>query len=125
MTSSSGSAFEPSSVMTCPFTVTRPALIKSSAWRRDATPACARIFWRRSCIPLLLHFLGYFFFCSGLTLDEFLEFLHRRQVAEVFQAEMDEEFLGGFVEDGTAKHFFAPGSIDEFLVEKRFDDPAG
>src|SRR6266567_2410088 len=32
----------PCVVITCPFTWTRPAAINSSAWRREAMPACAR-----------------------------------------------------------------------------------
>src|SRR5216684_6817263 len=44
------SALVPSSVTVCPLTVTWPEEISSSAWRREATPARAIIFWRRSSI---------------------------------------------------------------------------
>src|SRR5579863_7555329 len=44
----SGSAFVPSSVTTFPFTFTCPLLISSSALRREAIPAAAIIFCRRS-----------------------------------------------------------------------------
>jgi hypothetical protein len=39
MVDRAGSAFAPISVTTCPFTVTRPARIISSAARLEATPA--------------------------------------------------------------------------------------
>src|SRR5436853_3549954 len=53
MWSRSASAFEPSSVTTRPFTVTRPSRIIDSASRREATPAWAMIFCSRStCITL-------------------------------------------------------------------------
>lgn len=42
------SALAPSSVTGEPFTKTRPSVISSSAFRRDAIPALAIIFWRRS-----------------------------------------------------------------------------
>ncbi len=48
MTSRSGSALVPCSVTTAPLSVTRPAAMISSALRREAMPAAARIFWRRS-----------------------------------------------------------------------------
>src|SRR6266404_1862051 len=50
MVSVSGSALVPSSVMTWPWRVTRPAVMISSALRREAMPAEARIFWRRVSI---------------------------------------------------------------------------
>src|SRR4029077_5520142 len=46
--SRSGSALVPSSVTTSPFSVTRCAVISSSALRRDATPDAAIIFCNRS-----------------------------------------------------------------------------
>src|SRR5271166_4599212 len=48
MWSVSGSALLPNSVTTVPFTFTWPALINSSALRREAIPAAAMIFCRRS-----------------------------------------------------------------------------
>jgi len=47
MLSVSGSALVPSSVTIWPLRVTRPAVMISSALRREAMPAEARIFWRR------------------------------------------------------------------------------
>ena len=46
--SCSGSARVPSVRTTTPFTVTRPARMSASAWRREATPAALKIFCRRS-----------------------------------------------------------------------------
>src|SRR5579864_919747 len=48
MWSRSGSALLPSSVTICPLTDTTPELISSSALRRDAIPAAAMIFCKRS-----------------------------------------------------------------------------
>src|SRR5215217_7631875 len=48
MWSRAGSAFVPCSRTTSPLTVTSPASINSSAWRRDASPAAAINFCRRS-----------------------------------------------------------------------------
>src|SRR4029077_17623024 len=50
MWSRDSSAFVPSSVTVRPLTVTWPEEMSSSAWRREATPARAIIFWRRSSI---------------------------------------------------------------------------
>src|SRR5262245_892874 len=49
MASRSGSAFSPSAA-TRPLTVTSPSRISSSALRREAIPARARIFCRRSSL---------------------------------------------------------------------------
>src|SRR5260221_10748196 len=48
MSSRAGSALLPSSRTVAPFTCTRPSSISCSLARRDATPACDRIFWIRS-----------------------------------------------------------------------------
>src|SRR4051812_44291815 len=48
MSSASGSAFVPSSRAGVPLTVTRPSSISCSEARREATPACDRIFCSRS-----------------------------------------------------------------------------
>ncbi len=50
MWSRAPSALVPSSVTILPLTWTRPWVMSSSAWRRLATPAWARIFWRRSSL---------------------------------------------------------------------------
>src|SRR6187402_1945544 len=47
MSSAAGSALTPISRIVWPFTETRPSSISFSAARRDAIPACDRIFWRR------------------------------------------------------------------------------
>ena len=47
-----GSALVPSSRTVAPLTVTRPSSISCSDARRDATPACDRIFWRRSTLSV-------------------------------------------------------------------------
>src|ERR1700730_11162885 len=48
MSSRAASAFVPSSRTVVPFTVTRPSSISFSEARREAIPACDRIFWIRS-----------------------------------------------------------------------------
>ena len=48
MVSAEGSALVPSAVTILPLMVTRPARMSSSDLRREATPAEARSFWRRS-----------------------------------------------------------------------------
>src|SRR5258706_10827805 len=99
MWSLSRSAFEPSSVMVFPFTVTRPSTINSSALRRLVTPACDRIFCRRSSGIFrggLRRFerkfrLGRLRPVLRLTnrhASQFLEFLQRRQLAQVLQPEL-------------------------------------
>src|SRR4051812_16036466 len=60
MSSRVASALVPSSVTMWPFTWTRPCLISSSDRRRDATPACERIFCRRSAIPPCRSVYGFF-----------------------------------------------------------------
>src|SRR5512146_1633469 len=49
MLSRCGSALLPNSLTISPFTDTRPWVINSSAWRREAMPAAAMIFCSRSC----------------------------------------------------------------------------
>src|SRR5580765_2158363 len=66
-----------------------------------------------------------FFFGSGLVLDELFELFHAWQIAEILQAEMNEEFFGGLIEDGPAQNILPAGGRNEFLVEQRFDDTAG
>src|SRR5437867_10785825 len=55
MSSRAGSALVPSSRIVAPFTVTRPSSISCSDARREAMPACDRIFCRRSISPTLYH----------------------------------------------------------------------
>src|ERR1035437_5846659 len=50
MWSRPASALVPSTVTTLPLTCTRPCSIMASALRRLATPAAARVFWRRSSL---------------------------------------------------------------------------
>src|SRR5438552_3503008 len=83
MWSRSRSAFEPSSVMTDPFTDTRPAWISSSAFLRLAMPACERIFCSLSSGISRRGSLGFglglrFFY--QLETSQFLEFLERGQL---------------------------------------------
>src|SRR5580658_5309867 len=114
MWSTSASALVPSSVTTFPFTLTWPALISSSALRREAIPAAAIIFCRRSAgIERASNLAGQLFFLSSglgdvfrlriglmrlrrvfcrnqLPLERFrhqlLELLHARQFVHVVQA---------------------------------------
>src|SRR5262249_59566156 len=58
MSSDDGSALLPSAVTVTPFTVTRPSSMRCSEERREATPACDRIFWRRSILPTTLYHEG-------------------------------------------------------------------
>ncbi len=44
---------------------------------------------------------------------------------EVFEAEAEEEFLAGFVEDGAADDLFAAGGGDELAREEGAEDAAG
>ena len=54
ISSTDGSAFDPSSVTVLPLTVTRPCVISVSAVRREATPAAERIFCRRIIVVYAL-----------------------------------------------------------------------
>ena len=50
---------------------------------------------------------------------DLLEFLERRQLAQVLEAELDQKFLGGLVEDRLADDVLAPGCRDQLAVEQR------
>src|SRR5580693_2543254 len=141
MWSTSGSALLPSSVTTVPFTFTWPALMSSSALRRDAMPAAAIIFCRRSAGM----YEGLFFLSGGLrdlfrrrrirvlrwrrvfrrnqlSLKRFrhqlLEFFHARQFVDVLQSEAHQEFFGRLVQNGTPNHLLAARCGDQFAVEQ-------
>ncbi len=57
--------------------------------------------------------------------SEGFEFLEAGEFIEIAEAEAHQEFLGGFVEDGAAHDFLAPGGGDEFFVEEGGDDAGG
>ena len=84
-------------------------------------------------IFLLLHFIGGFwgvvFHGDLILLGEFaghlLKLFDAGKLAEVFEAEAEEEFLGGFVEDGAADDLFAAGGGDELAGEEGAEDAAG
>src|SRR5579872_28359 len=115
MLSRSRSALEPSSVMVAPFTDTRPAWINSSAFLRLAMPACERIFcnrssgigcrrfWPRGLSLGLSRRLGLRFF-HQFQASQFLELLECRQLFQILQPELDQEFLGGLVGEWPAHH---------------------
>src|SRR5688500_5809618 len=54
MSSTSGSAFVPSSLTVAPLTWTRPSSMSFSAARREAMPAAEMIFCNRTCIRPIL-----------------------------------------------------------------------
>src|SRR6266478_527645 len=62
-----------------------------------------------------------FFFSSSLVLDELLKFFHAWQLAQIFQAKMNEEFLRCLIEDRPAEHVLAACGGNEFLVKKCLD----
>src|SRR3954468_1282849 len=76
MSSASGSARVPSSVIVVPLTVTRPCWISVSAVRREAMPAADKIFCRRSAMALVDFFFDFFvvdfFFVDSFCVDCFL-----------------------------------------------------
>src|SRR5712691_4408062 len=53
-----------------------------------------------------------------LLAEHLRELLDLRQLAEVLQAEVEEELLRGAVEHRTADHFLAPRDADEALLEE-------
>src|SRR5687767_10738415 len=98
MWSRAGSAFVPGSRTTSPLTVTSPASIISSACRRLASPAAAINFCRRSSIN------------SSLKLAaarEVFEVFDVRQLAQVFEAELEEEVFRRAVHHRAADRLFA------------------
>src|SRR5579863_3354143 len=129
--------------------------MSSSALRREAMPAAAMIFWRRSAgIRLRLAFSlfglgfggeaafggseaftggrlagrGHSLGCClvvgcrtllrrrieqlGLRIAQLLELFHAGQLADVLQAEAQQEFLGRLVEDGPPDNLLAAGGRD-------------
>jgi len=138
MWSRSRSALDPSSVTTAPLTVTRPATIICSAWRRDATPACERIFWIRSSgissprwrVGGLLRRLFRLRHAGQFRLLRFrechapdlFEFLERWQLAQVLQPELDQKLPGGLVKDRPADDVLAPRRRDQLTVQQRLQN---
>ena len=55
----------------------------------------------------------------------FLKLLHRRKFGYVFEPEAEEEFAGGFVQDGAADNRLAPGGGDQLAGEQRTEDSGG
>src|SRR5580658_10780851 len=148
MWSTSASALVPSSVTTVPLTFTWPALISSSALRREAIPAAAIIFCRRSAGMLTkLFFLGGrlrdlfrggrvspFLMCrvfrrNQLSLErlrhKLFELLHAGQLIDVLQPKAHQEFLGRLVKNGTPDHLLPPGGGDQLAIEQRGNHAAG
>src|SRR5579859_2588416 len=129
MWSRSKSALLPISVTALPFTVTRPSRISCSALRREAAPARERIFCSRSSgMSGLLS--RCFFGGSGRAFRglvrhrqtaDLLEFLERRQLAQVLQAELHHKLAGGLVENRLADDVLAAGGGDELAVEQRLE----
>src|SRR5689334_21535614 len=122
MRSVSGSAWAPGSSRTCPLTVTRPAASSDSAARRDAIPAWARILLRRigGSGDLLLIRPGIGELRGGglreLEHDQLA--LDLGQVAEIAQAEGDQELPGGLVEEGATGRFLAARDADHAALEQ-------
>jgi len=59
---------------------------------------------------------------SACEAADFLEFLQGGQLLKIFQAELDEEFFGRFIQDGLADDLFAAGGGDEFAIEQRLQN---
>jgi hypothetical protein len=60
---------------------------------------------------------------EGHAADLF-EFLERGQLAQVLQAELDQELLGGLVQHRLADDVFAPGDGDQFAVQQCLEHAA-
>src|SRR4051812_5242499 len=148
MWSVAGSALAPSCVMVWPFTVTRPEVINSSALRREAMPAAAMIFCKRSWAMALLARFGSRLFGSCLfgslfgrfgyirharrisyrrvlekrillvALRHLLELFHAREFSDVLQAEAKQKILGGLIKDGASHHRLAAGSSDQLAIDQ-------
>src|SRR5215468_9920758 len=121
MTSWSGSACAPGSLRIAPLTRTRPAPRNSSARRRDASPAWARILLRRidgsgRLLDVARGLLG-----RGLRRIELGDrqlSLDLRQVAEIAQAERHQELARGLVQERAAGGFLPPADADEPALEQ-------
>src|SRR5438094_416132 len=149
-----GSMRVPSVVTARPFTSTRPAWIKRSASRREATPAEAMNFCRRTPAPPsgVVPVVFALVLVLGLVIDllvvivlavslRFLErsgrgrsgqrrgqaakLLRTRQVLERVQTEVGEKIAGGAVEQRLAHHLLAAQHADELLLEQAVEDGAG
>src|SRR5579872_26076 len=109
----------------------RPSTIIRSACRREAKPACERIFWSRSSAIFFFGGtgLGGTGFLAGLWLFLFrrlsrrfdirkrhaadlFELLQRRQLGKVLESKLDQELLGGLVENRFADDVLAAGHRD-------------
>src|SRR5947209_5953653 len=140
MWSRAGSAFVPSSRTVSPFTVPSPASINSSACRREASPAAAINFCRRSSMVQRLEVRGRRSEVSedcllSLTSDlrpltsvlsfaaarEVFKVLDVRQLAQVAEAELHQELFRGSVHHRAAHGLLAAIGDDEALVQERLD----
>src|SRR4030095_1279731 len=69
-------------------------------------------------LQLQLRLLDNLLFGSGLILDQLFEFFHAGPLAEILQAEVDEEVLRGLIKNGATKHFFPPRRRNEFFIKE-------
>ena len=84
----------------------------AGGWIRGRVRRWPRLFLRRR-----------FAIREGHAADLF-EFLERGQLAQVLQAELDQEFLGRLVQHRLADDVLAPGDGDQFAVEQRLEHAA-
>src|SRR5687767_2951386 len=107
--STSGSARVARSRVTTPFTVTWPSAMSWSAPRRLLSPACARILLSLSFG--MLSFGGRHHGNDQLALD-------LRQVADVAQAEGDEELARRLVHERASRRLLAAGDAHQPALEQ-------
>src|SRR5262249_26029463 len=121
MTSVSGSARVESSRVTTPLMATRPSRTRRSAPRRELSPAWARILLSLSLAMALAadHRLGR----AEVGNDQLA--VHPRQVADVTQAEGDQELARRLVEEGPPRRLLAAGHADEPALEEIVEDRVG
>src|SRR5690625_1969715 len=108
----SGFTRAPRTSTTVPFTSTRPCVMSVSHARRDATPAAASTFWRRSAMG-----------------DGLLELLRAvvekwrdwRELLDAADAEMLEELVRRAPQDGAGLRILVDLG-DEAAADKRSDD---
>src|SRR5262245_55306930 len=118
MTSVSGSARVESSRVTTPLMATRPARTRRSAPRRGLSPAWARI-WLSPSLAMALAAddrLG------RAEVGNHQLAVHPREIADVTQAEGDQELARRLVEEGPARRFLAAGHANEAPLQEIVED---
>src|SRR6185436_5680794 len=121
MMSASGSARVESSRVTTPLMATRPSRTRRSAPRRELSPAWARILLSLSLAMALAadDRLG------GAEVGDHQLAVHPGQIADVAQAEGDQELARRLVQEGAARRLLATGHADEPALEEIVEDRVG